>query len=72
MEILKSKFFWLNLIAILIEVAQYCITSSLFPEYTVLITTIIGFLTVISNAIAGMVQSSQVTQLKSQLKQLKR
>jgi hypothetical protein len=63
-----SKFFYINLIAILVNIGQYLLTSNIIPEYTELITFIIGGLQIISNAIAGMSLSSQTVQLKTQLK----
>lgn len=68
MNWLKSRFFWINLIAILVNIGQYFLTENILPEYTMLITTIIGGLQIISNAIAGMSLSNQNAQLKMQLK----
>ncbi len=68
MNWLKSRFFWINAIAILVNIGQYFLTENILPEYTMLITTIIGGPQIISNAIAGMSISNQNAQLKMQLK----
>ncbi len=60
----KSKFFWLNVIALLILVIQYFINNNAFPEYV----GWEGLALVVLNAIAGMIQSQQVAKLKAQLK----
>lgn len=64
MEIFKSKFFWLNLIAVLVLVIQYFITNEMFPAWAAYFSLAV----VILNAIAGMLQSQQMTTLKLKLK----
>lgn len=70
MQILKSKFFWINLLGLLVNVGQYFLTNNLAPDYTMLITTIIGVLQVIANSVAGIAVASQNTQLKAKLAKL--
>jgi hypothetical protein len=67
----KSKFFWINLIPIVINVIQYVITNNLLPDYTLLFTTIIGLLQVILNAIVGIKAERTVIGLKKQIASLK-
>ncbi len=64
MEWMKSKFFWLNVIVIIILVLQYTINNQLAPASWVPYETMF---VVVLNAIAGMIISQQVTALKRQL-----
>ena len=64
-QILTSKFFWLNLIGVLIQIGQYIMGQNLWPEYSNLLTVILTCLQIVSNAIAGTVQSQQVAKLKA-------
>ncbi|MDD5510617.1 MAG: hypothetical protein PHI12_07405 [Dehalococcoidales bacterium] len=59
---LKTKWFWLNLIAIIILVIQYFVSNEMFPQYVAWE----GLVLVVLNAIAGMIQSGQNTALKKQ------
>jgi hypothetical protein len=68
MEWLKSKFVWINAIAIIVEILQYFITNNMFPNATVIITAVIAILTIIANAIAGATMSVRVAKLKAQVK----
>jgi hypothetical protein len=61
---LTSRFFWLNLIGLVVNILQYVITNNLLPQYAFLITTIIGILQIILNAIAGMVQAQTLKKAK--------
>jgi uncharacterized membrane protein YjfL (UPF0719 family) len=63
MNWLKSKFFWLNLIAIIIMIIQYLIDNNSLPDYAK--WEVLGI--VILNAIAGMIQSAEVAKLKAKL-----
>jgi hypothetical protein len=63
MVILKSKFFWLNLIAILVLVIQYFITNEMFPAWAAYLSLAV----VVLNAVAGMLQGNQVAKLKIKL-----
>ena len=67
-EFLKSKFFWLNLIAVFINLGQYFLTTNLASDYAVMITLIIGALQVIANSIAGANTSVKLAMVKVQLK----
>ena len=60
MQILKSRFFWLNLIAIVLLVIQYFIQNEMFPQWVAWE----GLVIVVLNAIAGMIQNQQVVTLK--------
>jgi hypothetical protein len=71
MQIFKSKFFWITLLGILINALQYVITNNVIPEYTVLITSIIAILQIVATAIAGMVQTAQVNNLKAKIARMK-
>jgi hypothetical protein len=64
---LSSKFFWISFIGIMVALANYFITNNLAPQYTVLIESIIGILTVISNYIAGFQTSTKLAKAKAQL-----
>ena len=68
MNILRSKFFWLNLIAVLVLIIQQIIDNNLLPQYGVYEAIAISVL----NAIAGMIQGQQVAGLKATLKKLKK
>jgi flagellar motor component MotA len=61
---LKSRFFWLNLIAIIILIVQYLIDNNSLPDYAKWEALFI----VVLNAIAGMIQSNEVAKLKAKLK----
>jgi hypothetical protein len=65
MSVLSSKFFWINLIAVLINLGQYLFGMHFWPQYDLLITVIIGSLQVISNSIAGMTMTVRVKALKA-------
>lgn len=58
---LKSKWFWLNVIAIVLAVIQYFIDNQMFVDWLPLE----GLVIVILNMVAGMIQSQQVAQLKA-------
>ena len=62
---MKSKFFYLNLIAILLLVIQYSINNNLAPAKFVPYETLA---VIVLNAIAGMIQSQQVAKLKVRVK----
>lgn len=64
---LKSKIFWLNLIALVILVLQYAIDNNLVPAEWVPIEALI---VVVLNAIANMITSNQVTGLRAKVKKL--
>jgi hypothetical protein len=64
----KSKFFWLNIIGLIINIGQYFITNNLAPNYTILITSIIGILQIIANSLAGLSLSNQNAKLKASMK----
>lgn len=66
MELLKSKFFWLNIIAIVVLIIQYFIDNEMLAEYVKWEALAV----VVLNAIAGMIQSQQTTTLKKQIKKL--
>lgn len=59
----KSKFLWLNLIALVVLVITYLIDNDLFPQFT----TWFGLALVVLNAIAGMLQTQTISKLKSKL-----
>jgi membrane protein YdbS with pleckstrin-like domain len=59
---LKSKFFWLNLIALAILIVQYFVTNQMFTQWLAWE----GLAIVVLNAIAGMIQTQQVVELKAQ------
>jgi len=61
---LKSKFFWLNVIAIVIATIQYFIDNQMFVEWIKWEALIV----VILNMIAGMIQATTVSKLKAILK----
>ena len=61
MSVLKSRFFWLNLLAICVLIIQYFINNQMFPSYI----GWEGLALVVLNAIAGMLQSNTVTLLKN-------
>ena len=63
MNILKSKFFWLNLIAILALIIQQLINNNLLPQYGVYE----GIAIAVLNAIAGMIQGNNLMQTKKTL-----
>jgi hypothetical protein len=67
MGIFKSKFFYLNLIAVAVLVIQYVITNQLFPAWAGYFSLAV----VILNAIAGMIQGQQIANLKAKLKAMK-
>jgi hypothetical protein len=67
MAIFKSKFFWLNLIALVLLVINYFIENGMFPNFL----TWWGLAVVILNAIAGMIQNTQLMKAKNELKLLK-
>ena len=64
MSVFSSKFFWLNLIAIVILVIQYFINNQILVSYV----AYEGLAIVVLNAIAGILQTQQVKNLKKQLK----
>jgi hypothetical protein len=66
-EFLKSRFFWLNLIAILILVITFAVDNSLFTGMWV---SIAGLIIVVLNAIVGMIKSQEVKALKAKLSRL--
>jgi hypothetical protein len=68
MEFLKSKFFWINLIGVLINIGQYFITNAIDKDDTLLITSIIAILQIIANSLAGASISNQNAQLKARLR----
>jgi hypothetical protein len=70
MEWFKSKFFWINAIALVVEIIQYFITNNLFPNITILLTSIIAILAIVSNAIAGTTISVRNAKLQLQVKTL--
>ena len=63
MAFLKSKFFYLNLIALLVLALQYIIQNNMFRQYL----AYEGLAVVLLNALAGMIQGQQVTKLKTSL-----
>ena len=63
---LKSKFFWLNLIAIAVLIIQQLINNNLLPQYGVYE----GIAIAVLNAVAGMIQGQQVTMMKAKLAKL--
>ena len=64
MSVFSSKFFWLNLIAIVILVIQYFINNQILVSYV----AYEGLAIVVLNALAGILQTQQVKNLKKQLK----
>ncbi|MGA2669805.1 MAG: hypothetical protein ABSF21_00050 [Dehalococcoidia bacterium] len=62
---LKAKFFYLNLIALVILAVQYFISNQMFTQYLAWE----GLIVVLLNAIAGMIQGNQVAKLKKNLVQ---
>ena len=64
---MKSKFFWLNLIAVLALVVQQVIDKNLLPQWG----TLEGIVLVVLNAVAGILQGQQVYQLKKSVKYFK-
>ena len=63
MAFIKSKFFYLNLIALLVLALQYIIQNNMFRQYL----AYEGLAVVLLNALAGMIQGQQVTKLKTSL-----
>ena len=60
----QSKFFWLNLIALVLLIVNYFLSNDIFPNFNVWW----GLIVVVLNAIAGMIQATQVARLKAKLK----
>jgi len=61
----KSKWFWLNVIAVVLAVIQYFISNEMFVN----LLPWFGLVVVILNMIVGMLQSVQLQKLKKQLKE---
>jgi len=68
-NLLKSKFFWLNIIALVILTVQYTMKFSMLPDSWLPLE---GLVLVLLNAIAGMLQSQQLSKAKAEIVQLKR
>jgi hypothetical protein len=66
-SMLKSKFFWINLIGILVNIGQYFITNAIDKDDALLITSIIAILQIIANSLAGATVSNQNKQLKAKI-----
>jgi hypothetical protein len=64
---LKSKFFWLNVIAIALLVLQYAANNSMVPASWVKYESLA---VVVLNAIAGMIQANAIRKLKRLVKAL--
>lgn len=67
MELFKSKWFWLNLIAIIMLIIQFVIDNQMIAKYAQWEALAI----VVLNAISGMIQANQVVKLKARLKMIK-
>jgi hypothetical protein len=67
MDIFKTKIFWVNLIALILNLGQYIITNNLLPEYAVVIAAFIGMLQVIYNTVAGVNLARENKFLKAKL-----
>ena len=63
---MKSKFFWLNVIAIIILIVQYFIQNQTFPQWV----AFEGLAIVVLNAIAGMIQGQQIATMKAKAAKL--
>lgn len=59
---IKSKFFWLNLLAIIALIIEYFIDNNLFTNYIAWE----GLALVVINAISGMISSSENKAVKSE------
>lgn len=64
---LKSKFFWINAIVIIVFVLNYLITNNLWPEYVDYFNLVIGVLGLISNMIAGTATSLRLAKANKQV-----
>ncbi len=65
---LKSRFFWLNLISLVVLIVTYFLQNNMFSQYVLWEGLIIAVL----NAIAGMLKDQEVTKLKSQVAKAKK
>jgi len=63
-----TKWFWLNMIAVIVAVIQYFINNDMFTAWL----PWEGLALVILNMIAGMIQSGQVARLKGEVNTLKK
>ena len=59
----KSKFFWLNLIAIALAIIQYFVNNEMFVD----LIPWFGLAVVILNMVAGMIQGNALMKTKSAL-----
>ena len=64
---LKSKAFWLNIIAITLAVIGYFADKGMFPNWA----PWFGLLVVVLNMVSGMIQSNTVTKLRKENTQYK-
>ena len=67
---LKSKFFWLNICAIILFVLNQILTSSYLPQWTVDINIAILVVTAVSNALAGTITSLRLKMARAKVAEL--
>jgi len=68
MKILKSAWFWLDVIAVALAILQYFIANKMFTQWIAWE----GLGVVVLNMIAGMIQGNTVTSLKKENMTLKK